>query len=554
MLDDFITEFRQFVLTPLGSPRCQIHPAVGNQIILFDRVVDEASFAPIDKPNPAVKEVLDSDNRVVTVKFDWEGIAATARIELLTEYFSVTTFAELRPVSDIMAEYRMLKDYLKEFNEQTADNNSNEETARASAAKAEQLRKFLFYEFWDERVGRMFDDEGLQRSLNEGLFNNLFADFRGLVVSDETCKLSKPPDFGQSKELPWGKEIDGRFLPLFSEIKDYECAASYMLGGRAMHMTTLGPQLPEADASELLPLQYIVYVQQSDHDVAGRAVVSKWQLGRLVDDLHFLGTVRLAALKYLPELREAVTRLSWLDGYVKKARDDLTGGISQPDLHDAHVQLDNIKTQFNKATRTDTGILYRIERARYYIEQFNAHIGGLRLRRLDGYQRYDEFIRHRLGPVFDFINRLGVRYERAESTLSLFDQNNLSTRTQHIQEGMSKGQEEIKKIQVYGEAVLWAALVPYYLTALADHVMVHGVVMWIAFGVFALGVGYATFRIADFKKVRLAGRIVAVCGTWLVLGLILLVLYTHGAIKFDDATSANVPPAGTANPPVTKTP
>jgi len=542
-IDDFISAFRRFVLALPGAPRCAVHPSVGKKIILFDRVVGADDFAGLDELSQIDKDVLHSDNRVVTIEFDWEGIDATARIELHTEHFSITTFAELEPVCDNMAEYRTLVDYLTKFTEQSTE---------ANEAISERLRKFFFYEFWNERVGRMADDAGLEKSLNDGLFNNLFADFRGLVISDKTCKLGKRPDFGQSDELSWGKQIDGRLLPLFTEIKRYECTASYMLDGRAMHMTTLGPQLPEADASELLPLQYIVYVHETDHDDADRTVVSKWQLGRLIDDINLLGTLRLAALKYLPELRAASTRLSGLDGYVKEARSDLTGGISQSALHATHFQFAQIATQFNKATGTDTGVSYRIERARYYIQQFNTNIQGLRLRRLDGYQRYDEFIRHRLGPVFDFVDRLGVRYQRALGTLTLLDQYNVSARTQQIEESIGKGQDEIrkiqedigksqdeiKKIQVYGEAVLLAALVPYYLTAFADHVVVHPVVMCIAFVVFALGVGYAAFRIADLKKFKRTGRFFAVLITWLVLGIVFAVLYSHDLIKKFDETAA----------------
>lgn len=554
-LDDFVLAFRQFVLNFPGSARCDIYPSVGKKIILFSRVVDADNFIRFDDLSQIDTDVLNSDNRVVTIKFDWEGIDATARIELHTEYFSITTFAELEPVRDNMVEYRTLLDYLTKFDDQSADVN---------AAMSERLRKFLFYEFWDERVGRMTEDKGLEKSLNEGLFNNLFADFRGLVVSNETCKLAERPDFGQRDDLSWGKQIDGSLLPLFTDIKRYECTASYMLDGRAMHMTTLGPQLPEADALELLPLQYIVYVHESDHDDADRTIVSKWQLGRLIDDLHLLGTLRLAALKYLPQLRAAGTRLSGLDGYFKEARNDLTGGISQPVLLAVHSQFAQIAMQFNETTGTDTGVLYRIERARYYIEQFNANIQGLRLRRLDGYQRYDEFVRHRLGPVFDFVDRLGVRYQRAVGALTLLDQYNVSARTQQIEEGISRGQdeirkiqadigrgqEEIRKIQVYGEAVLWGALVPYYLTSFADHVVVHSAMMWIALVVFSIGVGYACFRIADFRGASLPGRIAAVGSAFLAVGLIILLFYSTDTIKFHEATTAaNPPETGTTNAP-----
>src|ERR1700739_2380088 len=43
-IDDFIMEFRRFVLTLSGSPRCAVQPSVGKKVILFNRVVEAESF------------------------------------------------------------------------------------------------------------------------------------------------------------------------------------------------------------------------------------------------------------------------------------------------------------------------------------------------------------------------------------------------------------------------------------------------------------------------------------------------------------------------------
>jgi hypothetical protein len=535
-IDDFIVEFRKFVLTRArigGTPKCEIRPTVGGRTFLFNRVVDSTYLRPIgdnESLSATQKDILYSDNRVVVMEFDWEGIDATARIEIHTEYFSITTIAELHAVCGTMPEFGKLVDYLESV---------GKHPSIADIALADSLRKFLFFEFWNQRVAFMAVDPALGNILTDPTFRNLFADFRGLVVSDGTFKLHDEPDFGQSEGLAWGKQVDFKLLPLFTEIERYECTASYMLDGRALYMTTLGPQLPEAQDSDLLPLQYIFYVHEADHQTGKHAIVSKWQLGRLVDRIHLLGTVRLASLKYLPDLREAGDTLSGLDGYVAKARSDQTGLILNADLRDAHKHFASITTNFNKGTKTDTGILYRIERARYYIDQFKANVEALRIRRLEGYQRYDEFVRHRLWPVFDFIDRLGIRYERAVGTLSLFDQFNLSLRTQQIDDDIRRGQDDIRKIQVYGEAILCGVLVPYYLTALADHVVDRRAMQLIAIGLFTLGVGYAFFRIADFKKAGLGGRIAAVIIGWLVVGLIVLGLHLCGAIKFSEATASD---------------
>src|SRR5580658_8102776 len=87
-IDEFIVRFRNFVLTGArigGTPRCQIHPTVGAKTFLFN----------------------------VVIEFNWEGIAATARIEFHTEYFSITTIAELKAVSGAMPEFGELVAYLQ---------------------------------------------------------------------------------------------------------------------------------------------------------------------------------------------------------------------------------------------------------------------------------------------------------------------------------------------------------------------------------------------------------------------------------------------------------
>jgi len=525
-IDRFIVELYGFLRNRAAAQptKLAIHPFVGGKIFLFNKAIAAVDFAPIPDADLSKIEtdVLYSDNRVVVLEFEWEGISAIARIEIHTEYFTITTFAELGAVREHMREFHALQAYLA-----AVDRRLQETDARREQAAA--LRKFFFHDFWETHFNGIMQESGLAGILNESMFKSVFADFRGLVISDKTYKLADAVDFGAG--LSWGRAIDHKLLPLFSENRRYECTSSYMLDGRALYMTTLGPQLPEAKDSDLLPLEYIFYVHEGMRDATDRAIVSKWQLGRLVDRIHTLGTVRLASLKYLPELREASTGLAGLDGYVKKARDDLTGRISTRNLKRAHEHFAGITAKFSEQTRTDTGMLYRIERSRYYVEQFNANVSALRIRRLEGYQQYDEFVRHRLGQVFDFIDRLGVRYERAVGTLSLLDQYYSAARTQKID-------EDIRKIQAYGEAVLFGVLVPYYLANLADHVVKHEWMLVCTVALFVFFLGIAAWRISVFRERDAAGQVAYFIGGALIGGAIVTALHCTGIMK-----SAELPPA-----------
>jgi hypothetical protein len=510
-IDDLILEFYRFLVESAGNVhgRPVIGPSVGDKIILFDKVVGGESFGVVAKPDPAVEDVLNSDNRVVTVKFNWDGIEVTARTELHTEYFTMTTFSEIGASATLTGDLAKLTNYL------------------AHGGNADQiggLRKFFFHQFWADRLDRMAKDNALEAVLTDPTFKDVFADFRGIVVSDRKpgpaadAPAAPPPAVSTTQD--WGHPIALKLLPLFTQSERYECTASYMLNDRALYMTTLGPQLPETGLSELLPLEYILYVHE-DGVPAGPVNISKWQLGGLADRIHLLGTVRLASLKYLPELREASALLVELSEYFKKARSDQTGTISAPDLQQVRHHFVGITRRFNQETHTDTGISYRIERSRYYVAQFNANIAPLRLRRLEGYQRYDEFIAYRLGPVFDFISRLGERYERAVNAMSLLEQsflsiqthelsvqtNRVATRAQEIADQTNqlatRTQEidnDIRDIQAYGEVILLGALVPYYLTSLADHIVPHDWVRLLGMICFTVGFGSAAARFATYKE------------------------------------------------------
>jgi hypothetical protein len=294
-----------------------------------------------------------------------------------------------------------------------------------------------------------------------------------------------------------------------------------MLDGRAAYFTTLAPQFPEVADNKLIPLEYVLFVnhEYADDEVNGR--VNRWQLGRLVDRIHLLDTVRLASLLYLPSLRQVGQTLSHLDSYINAAREaidpnleesndadtprDSSGVIDQngrsskseqkkrdafKHMETAHRLFARITREFNQKTETNTGILYRIERSRYYKEQFSKSLPALRLRRMEGLQKYDDFVERRQGPAFDFIDRLGRRYERATGTITALDQNYLAMETNHI-DGI------IKRIQQYGEFILFAALVPYYVIHILAQIVQENLMPSLAVGIWSLGFAIALYLICE---------------------------------------------------------
>jgi hypothetical protein len=294
------------------------------------------------------------------------------------------------------------------------------------------------------------------------------------VLSEKAVKIQDNNEFFEDNQPPlWGVDAKEKFLPLLNayniaRLRQYECAINYVLDGRAIYMSALAPQLPDAPDNERIPAEFILYAHQHVPDSAKKVSVNVWELGRLVNQLHILGTVRLAAMKHVKLLHAAGKRLSQLEPTMQKARESVA--LNETDtmtfIKGAHEQFNSITAEFRK--NASCSLAYRIERSGNYVARFRSNIKFLQITGLEGDQPYDQFVERRLGAEFDFIERLGRRYGRAASNITALDQNYLSMETNKIDDETNKIDSGIHKIQEWGEFALLAALAPYYITHLLE--------------------------------------------------------------------------------------
>jgi hypothetical protein len=434
-IDRFILAFCRTLTKDDHVEGLEISPCINGTIILFGTTVDMDSLIRTDpKLSERQADIKDSDYRVVSVKWRWYSLNFTLRVELHTEYFSITSFAECSGLDAPL--FLKLRDKFELLEELLVDG--------GSPSLGTALSSYFFEEFWELLLQRMFTRSPLIPFGNDPLFANVFADFRGIVLSTEMIPSLFPESEGNDSS--WGNRAEDRIRRLVTDIDSYEYTASYMLGKRALYMSALGPQHPEDHDNRRIPLTFLLCVR--DRSDAGASLpINKWQLGRLVDRIHLLGTVRLAALKNFGELRNAGTTLSGLDPLTTLARDSVTAHRTSGKrsdaiqcITDAHDHFNKVTQQFVAATSSATGLTYRVERSRYYVEQFKTNVRALRLAKIEGCQRYDEFVERRLGATFDFIHRLGLRYERAVNSLSMLDQNYLAIRA-------NKTESDVREIQ-----------------------------------------------------------------------------------------------------------
>ncbi|MEA2891539.1 MAG: hypothetical protein QOI05_2332 [Bradyrhizobium sp.] len=483
----------------------QLAPSISGVWLLFGSACDEISRAPVEISDLSQRQedIFKSTTRAVSLQFTWKKLDVTIRFEVYTEYFSISTFVELDKtrekiksgglysgIDSLNDKIELALCYLDPANHTSDAVGSSSQLSDDDLGK--ELNKYFFHDFWEFFESKILLHGALADLAKDEIFKQIFADFRGFIASDQAVKFPDAGFFEGDEPPAWGQEAKKKFLPLIQH-RDrgqhirYECAANYMLDGRALYMSTLGPQLPSMPAEKRVPVEFFVYAHQRYSDTT---IVNKWQLGRLVSQILLLGTLRLAALKDVKSLHNAGQLLGHLDEVTRVARDAVAAAeaeasaskeghtqFSKPDqpnlsaeqtmnelLYAAHKKLNDVSGNF--LDETGSGLTYRIERSRYYVKQFDDNVKLLRIRRLEGAQPYDQFIRRRLGSEFDFIDRLGIRYERAVRTMETLGQDRLRGLQVEISGETNSIQSDIQTIQAGGEAILLAFLVPYYVSHL----------------------------------------------------------------------------------------
>jgi len=178
-----------------------------------------------------------------------------------------------------------------------------------------------------------------------------------------------------------------------------EISASLFQCRRSLYISTLGRLDPNQNyaAEKTEPVIFTIFTCNR----------SKWQIGRIIERMHNLGTCRVAALWNLEAITDAGNKLH-----------ELRTGVDSASVKpaDAAERISQIQAEV-----LDGGLSYRVERSRSYVAQIRNLVSTLRTERIEGFQPYDKFIQRRIFGTFDFIDRVGVLYSdlRSEITLQL---------------------------------------------------------------------------------------------------------------------------------------
>lgn len=303
------------------------------------------------------------------------------------------------------------------------------------------------------------DERVLDVQADDLRIGRLVMDSRGLVV--RTARNSRTPRAQQTPLAQDSAVCRGLAETWPNVYRDEsintEFTVSGMMDGMALHATSLGHRVARQDGAASIPMRYIVL-----HDLP-----NEFQTGRLLYRLNRAGAARVAATMHFEQLNEIGSALRRIE--VPLA--DALWSERKPDDDSAHREevrkcIDDNSVEMEKIAKReiDGSVPYRSERSRQYVVEFDRVVKDLRLVRVTGYQRYDEYVRQRLGSAFDYIGQLGERYTRAQT--GIIELRQLQRTFQALDGGRA-----IVGAQLTADIALFGILLPYYAASIADHLI-----------------------------------------------------------------------------------
>jgi hypothetical protein len=433
----------------------------------------------------------------INFAFFWNGLSTNIRIEAHTEYVILSSIIDLSitpDTSNIRAYERpspglSLSDALESLNKKFC-------SSRESAYESEHSE--LYNVVWSGFAREVVDRGGIL-SPDVGMF---LLDLRGVVLSEpfpharrRYCgRLGRSAtyirnedhrnDYPLDHDPDWARNILRRIWPFISlsdPTREADFTVSTLLNGRALFTSSMGPQAEPKEEMSVLwaagrhkPVNYFLYSYTDD----------AWQIGRLIDRVHQVGTMRLASIVEIDSLHYAGAKLDKLEGILAGARSTIHSQASQPtgdssmsvtikSFEAAQEELEKIDYEF-----IDYDMKFRLERSRYYISQFSKICDDMRIERIEGFQPYDEFVYRRLGGSFTYIDMIYNRLRDIKSDMTSLYQycvsHNIATITDTISkrdDEIGKRNKEIANIQIWGEVILIAILMPYYIGGIVSHML-----------------------------------------------------------------------------------
>ena len=186
---------------------------------------------------------------------------------------------------------------------------------------------------------------------------------------------------------------------------DEDVVACYFQRGQVIYVSALGAQKEVGSNDEL---RYLLIYNDTSLKPGGTYELSadRYRLSRLVHRVNTIGTLRLAALRDLRELRRAGDALRRIETDIEIAAHDEAPGSRYRKLGGMIGRLESMARKYAK---NGTPLFYRTARARLYFDQMKTLLEDLGADPIPQWQSYDQFLSRRLFAQHEFTATLGDR-------------------------------------------------------------------------------------------------------------------------------------------------
>jgi hypothetical protein len=469
----------------------------GDNLYLFRHVVKKISDIGLHEMEwissnylePFFPERINMRYDVFSVRTVFHGINLTVRAELYSEFFTLSftsdfdiingNRSEVNPYAkDFFDIYQLIKALFKSH----AGKDIVDIVPSNSSNRLKQINRTLHRRFRD-----VITDKIIKKSIkslgngNEQLLGTVFGEFHGAVfglqpsfrgltsidVGDTPAKPKTRTIQSQVGTHKFSNDVATRVVdamwPLIKEIQRYkdqeekdeghygkpEFTATLFQDRRSIYISSLGWLDPRLESQEVRPIVYTLVVSYR----------SRWALGRLIERMHMMGTLRLAAMRDIEKITSAGEDLKSLEETLRQAEERLnTSGSLHQELNGTALAQQCLAT----GSHIKFGLMHRVERSKYYWHEFERILNSSRCGRIEGFQPYDQFVNRRMYATFDYIQRVGERYKELRQEIDLILRKNNATKINTIVSKLEENADETNDLLDSAEYIIAAPLV-YYL-------------------------------------------------------------------------------------------
>ena len=426
-----------------------------SKIALFNSCFLKTDLASPLKHDPSDSEITrlhglhEGDHQTLIITFEWDKFDVSVYIAIHTEYIAITI---------VMA---------------GIGNSVNRLTTAVDEIQFKILRgvvepssymveyKTIYEEIWKEFSDNLFDP-----TVDDVLYllgNKTLAEFRRFVIR------------GKNQNV---QDIFVAYRPLLSSHSGGgraeeagEFAVSSLWNSHYVHISTL-EHVSGGEYSVSL-----IYTEKDDPEVTGR--ISQW--------LGYLGTMRFAATYEFESISKVGNELRGIFRHVELIRKR----AHRSDIAEIGREIDVARERLLSIESSNefcVSFIYRIERAKYYIDQFDFALTSLDISNIGDYITLSGLVNNKHRQQFDYINRIIRRYKYIVSSIAATDglissrgsatlakeTNELAGQMVFAVDDLKKTAMDVKELQQSAEIAFWAILAPYYLGSVIEHVFGFG--------------------------------------------------------------------------------